>query len=273
MDEITGLERAAAAHWRGTEEEWLGGWLLRAAEGFTGRANSALPLDDPGLPLDDALGKVTGWYGARGLPPMISVPMPLDGTRPADGAPTQYGPYSQAGTVALDDELVARGWGLRPGPAFVMTADLPLTSEAVSIRGAGGKVAVSDEPDAEWLRMHRYRGRSDLPPVRLKVLTSAGSQAFVSIRDGESAVAVARLSVAEGWAGITSVEVDQAHRRRGLGTGITAACCAEAFLRGVKRVFLQVETGNEAAKALYERCGFTYSHRYHYRLAPGTDAS
>ena len=47
------LERVAAAHWRGTEEEWLGEWLLRAADGFTGRANSALPLGDPGLPLDD----------------------------------------------------------------------------------------------------------------------------------------------------------------------------------------------------------------------------
>jgi ribosomal protein S18 acetylase RimI-like enzyme len=121
--------------------------------------------------------------------------------------------------------------------------------------------------------MHRYRGRSDLPPVRLKVLMSAASQAFVSIRDGESAVAVARVSVAEDWAGITSVEVDQAFRRRGLGTAITAACCAEAFRRGVKRVFLQVEAGNEAAKTLYERCGFTYSHRYRYRLAPGTAGS
>ena len=47
------LERMAAAHWRGTEEEWLGEWLLRAADGFTGRANSALPLGDPGRPLDD----------------------------------------------------------------------------------------------------------------------------------------------------------------------------------------------------------------------------
>ena len=67
-DEIAALERVAAQHWRGTEEEWLGGWLLRAAEGFTGRANSALPLADPGLPLDEALDAVTRWYAARGLP-------------------------------------------------------------------------------------------------------------------------------------------------------------------------------------------------------------
>ncbi len=79
VETITELERVAAAHWRGTEEEWLGDWLLRAADGFTGRANSALPLGDPGLPLDEALAAVTEWYRARGLPPMIAVPTPLDG--------------------------------------------------------------------------------------------------------------------------------------------------------------------------------------------------
>ncbi len=73
-DQIIDIERVAARHWRGTEEEWLGGWLLRAAEGFTGRANSALPLGDPGLPLDSALDAVVSWYRDRGLPPMIAVP-------------------------------------------------------------------------------------------------------------------------------------------------------------------------------------------------------
>jgi hypothetical protein len=43
---IENLERAAAAGWRACEGEWLGGWLLRAAEGFTGRANSALGACD-----------------------------------------------------------------------------------------------------------------------------------------------------------------------------------------------------------------------------------
>lgn len=255
MNAIIELERTAAKHWRGTEEEWLGGWLLRAAEGFTGRANSVLPLGDPPGSLDDALRAVTGWYRDRGLPAMISVPMPLDGAS------------------TLDRELERRGWGLRSGPAFVMTADLPGplgTPDGTGRDRTPPSLRVDAEPDREWLRVHRYRGRSDLPPVRLKVLTSAPSQAFISLREGATAVAVARLSLAGGWAGITSVEVERAQRRRGLGTAITAACCAEAFARGAHRVFLQVETGNEAAKGLYERCGFSYAHRYHYRLAPGS---
>src|ERR1700744_4974728 len=100
------LERVAATHWRGTEEEWLGGWLLRAADGFTGRANSALPLGDPGRPLGAAVDAVTRWYTERGLPPAIAVPVPLDA---ADGP-----------ARALDHELGQRGWPTRSGPAFVM---------------------------------------------------------------------------------------------------------------------------------------------------------
>ena len=64
------------------------------------------------------------------------------------------------------------------------------------------------------------------------------------------------------------MEVSPAHRRRGLGSLITRAACAEALRQGVERVFLQVETANTAALALYERNGFRYSHRYHYRIAP-----
>ena len=59
---IAELEAVAAQGWRAPEEAPLGGWLLRAAEGFTGRANSALAVGDPGLPLADALttGTTTG---------------------------------------------------------------------------------------------------------------------------------------------------------------------------------------------------------------------
>jgi N-acetylglutamate synthase len=43
---------------------------------------------------------------------------------------------------------------------------------------------------------------------------------------------------------------------------------AAAADRGASRVLLQVETDNAPARALYSRCGFRESHRYHYMLAP-----
>jgi len=62
---VTDLERAAALHWQAPDIQPLGDWLLRAAAGFTGRANSALPVGDPGLPLPDAVAAVEDWYRRR----------------------------------------------------------------------------------------------------------------------------------------------------------------------------------------------------------------
>jgi N-acetylglutamate synthase len=269
------LERTAAGHWRGTEEEWLGAWLLRAADGFTGRANSALPLGDPGVPLDEALDYVTGWYRARGLPAMIAVPLPLPPTLalPPTFALPSASPVSPASSAGdshgggLDARLSERSWATRPGPAFVMVADLPL-AVAVGELPAGAAITADADPDQAWLARYHYRGTDTQPPVMSDVLTSAQAQAFISIRTGSDVLAIARLSIADGWAGLTAVEVNPNHRRAGLGTAITAAACAEAAARGVRRVFLQVEEGNAGARALYQGCGFRYSHRYHYRMAP-----
>ena len=261
---MTDLERVAAAHWRGTEEEWLGDWLLRAAGGFTGRANSALPLGDPGRPLDAALAVVTRWYRERGLPPMIAVPVPLD-----DDASREPAASRQAGVQGreLDEQLTRRSWPTRPGPAFFMVADLPLAVAASGLAGAR-EVLVSPEPDDAWAARYHYRGQDRLPPVARQVLTSAREQAFVSIRDGDGVLAIARLSIADGWAGLTAVEVHPGHRRQGLGVVVTAAACQVAGQRGVQHVFLQVEVDNAPAQAMYKRLGFRYSHRYHYRMAP-----
>jgi ribosomal protein S18 acetylase RimI-like enzyme len=265
VETITEFERIAAAHWRGTEEEWLGDWLLRAAEGFTGRANSGLPLGDPGLPLGEALETLTRWYRARGLPPMIAVPLPLE-DGPPDCCPLR----------ALDDQLTRRGWLTRPGPAFVMVADpVPAVPAAGQPAGAppatlppGAGFRADPVPDEAWLAAYHYRGQDGQPPVMRTVLTSAADQVFLSVRDGAAVLAIARLSFAAGWAGITAVEVAPQYRRAGLGGALTREAFAQAAARGIHRVFLQVEVTNAPARALYERGGFRYSHRYHYRIAP-----
>jgi ribosomal protein S18 acetylase RimI-like enzyme len=243
--DVYDTERAAALHWQAPDRETLGEWLLRAAEGFTGRANSALPLGDPGVPLPEAVILVEDWYRRRQLPPMIVVPRVL-----RQGAPR----------TPLENHLAERHWVLRPGPAFVMTADI------ADIPAPLAQVRIDPEPDASWLSLYRYRGR-ELPPVARTLLMSAPWQAFASIRRDGRAKAVGRISVAGGWAAITAVEVDPACRRQGLGAAITSALAAAAAGRGARRVLLQVDTGNAPARALYRRCGFRDSHRYHYLMA------
>jgi N-acetylglutamate synthase len=247
---IDDLERAAVPGWRACEEDRLGDWLLRAAEGFSGRANSALAVGDPGLPLPEAVGKVRRWYSDRRLPAMIAVPFPAG--RPAESA--------------LDRLLAGLGWMIRADAATVMTAGVsPVAARA---GGSASAVEVDTEPDADWLARYHYRGQ-DLPAVALTVLTSAPWQAFGSVRCGGKAIAIGRVAGAGGWAGLTAIEVDPQHRRRGLGASITTALAAQAADRGFANLYLQVTDDNTAARALYRRLGFTDHHGYHYRIASG----
>jgi N-acetylglutamate synthase len=54
----------------------------------------------------------------------------------------------------------------------------------------------------------------------------------------------------------------------GLATAITAALAAAAAALGAPSLYLQVAVGNQAARVLCARAGFTEHHGYHYRVAP-----
>ncbi|KUI02162.1 GCN5 family acetyltransferase [Mycolicibacterium acapulense] len=116
--DIRNVEHAAALAWPGVEQKWLGGWLLRAAEGHTHRGNSAVPL---GFDADaTAIPTIINWYGERGLTPWLSIPDRLFGR-------TEVPPH-------LETE--------------VMTSDL-------SAPVADERVRLTETPGDEWLRLYR----------------------------------------------------------------------------------------------------------------------
>jgi ribosomal protein S18 acetylase RimI-like enzyme len=88
------------------------------------------------------------------------------------------------------------------------------------------------------------------------------------VRDAGGVAAIARAAVDEGWVGITAVEVDPAHRRRGLGTHLLGALVRHGVGQGAHSAYLQTETTNTAARTLYERAGFAVHHTYRYVQAP-----
>ncbi|MGH8774909.1 MAG: GNAT family N-acetyltransferase [Jiangellaceae bacterium] len=245
--EIRALEAAAALGWQALESERLGGWLLRAAGGFTRRANSCLPLADPGVPLTVAVARVSHWYRERRLPPAFQVPAPLGRT--------------------LDTHLDGLGWPPAAEDVLVMTS--PAAPVAAAVRGDLPSVTVSHVPDPAWLDGYHYRG-GELPAHAREVLTNADTVGFASIDVDRRRVAFARGAVSDAsdgrrWLGVTAVEVVPDTRRRGLGQQVMAGVAAWGRGHGATDVYLQVSEHNAAALAAYAQLGFTEHHRYHYR--------
>ncbi|MGW6938590.1 GNAT family N-acetyltransferase [Streptomyces xanthophaeus] len=237
------LTTVAARSWQPLESEPLGGWTLRAAEGFTRRANSVLPLGDPGISLDDALARVTSWYAHRGLPAYVQA---------ATGA---------AGTQELlCAELERRGWTSEVSAEVRIGALAPVgdvdAPEAAAVR-------LTRTPDEEWLG--RY-GKVTDPDLARRMLVAGPSVWFAALPGGR---AIGRCVVDGRWAGFAAVTVDPAHRREGLATAVMAALAARALEEGASAAWLQVETDNAGARALYDGLGFSAHHTYHhYRAAP-----
>jgi ribosomal protein S18 acetylase RimI-like enzyme len=268
---VTELHAVMADGWQPLEREDYGGWRLRAAEGFTGRANSVLPLGPPPVSLPEAVAHAERWYAARGLPARFCLPWEL-GAGPGE---------PHAGHDPLDQELTRRGYTLdtptlcliRPtySPTAGLLAESRFSSPESAGKAASGEydVRVRDEPDEGFLGLYRYRGQ-DLPAVAARVLVSAPAQAFVSVLDRATGrtVAVGRVASAQGWSGVSAVEVAAGERRRGLGSLVMSELVRWGAACGDRAAYLQVARSNTAARALYERQGWAEHSGYHYRIQP-----
>jgi GNAT superfamily N-acetyltransferase len=249
VDPVT-LEKIAAAAWQPLEQEALGGWVLRATAGFTGRANSVLPLGDPGRPLDAALTTVAQWYAERSLPATFQLPLPL--------------------RADLDAALADRGWH-RHGAVAVLVCDLdPLRMSAHQSPEptTPATVDISAAPDQAWLATFRY-GDTPVPDVAVPMMTNTDRPLFVSARGSTGdTLGIARGAITRRWLGITAVEVAPGSRRQGLGRQLIAALAEEAARQGCRHVWLQVAHDNPGARALYDQLGFVAHHDYVYRQQP-----
>lgn len=245
------LERLAVGAWIPDEVENHRGWLLRAADGFTGRGNSALVLAPPSGGVDDHLAYVAQWYRARALPPMLAVALP----RFRD----------------LADQVQARGWTAGHG-GRVLVADLRDLPGMEAGAARPYAVTVDHECRAPWLARHHPRG-GELPDVGHRMLRRGDRVGFASASLDGDVVAIGRGVVVDGWLGINAVETAVAHRRRGLATRILEALVDWARARGATRAFLQVDLSNDVAHDVYRRAGFVDHHTYRYVVGPGAGST
>ena len=239
-------DRRAHPGWLPVEQEAVGTWLMRASAGFSNRGNSVLALGDPGVPLDEALLRITTWYDARGLPARAHV---------------------------LPDSLAAAafeaaGWE-RYEPTVLMLASL-----ARALRHTpSSEVGVQEDPvlDAGWLDADERAARhGEAARQVLEGSAEAGEVVFATVRDGEGAVSARGRGVFhDDWLGVSSLWTAPDRRGQGLGTAVLRSLLTWGAERGATTAYLQVVEADPAAIRLYESRGFERHHEYAYYVAPG----
>jgi len=220
-------------------EDKIGDWLLRAAAGFTGRANSALAVGDPGVPVPRALDKVRDFARTHGISPVAQV---------IEGSQTER-------------EIAAAGWAPHIGHAAGHVVSV-LTGP---LGGGSAEASILPEPSPEW--WETAEGTTTPGPAQRHVVTT-GEVGFGVVNVGDVTAGAVRAAVSGDILLVARLAVRPEFRRRGLAKVLMAVCGPWAAERRAKACVLQVAVGNEPALALYAALGFREHHRYRYWVPP-----
>lgn len=246
-ERIRAIEEVASRAWPAKHRQQYGGWLLRATEGVTRRANSVLPLGNPPeAQLDKALKTVETFYQQYRLPMRF-----------------QLTTTSQPPNL---DEALENNALIMDMRVEVHTA--PLNSVVVEEPQVG--IVIFGSLNRDWLQAYgRFAGYDKVTlKVRQGIMERITQEkAFATAVIGDSIVGTG-LGVIDGiWLGLFGLIVDKNHRREGIATVITQNLVTWALNHGASHGYLQVEEHNDPAKALYSTLGFKETYTYWYRVA------
>ncbi|WP_394613826.1 GNAT family N-acetyltransferase [Lentzea sp. JNUCC 0626] len=234
MHTVDHLESLCARAWPALAEVPLGNWLMRAAEGFTGRANSTLTCGDPGIPIPDALIAVERFAREHGIKPTAHV---------------------VNGSLA-EPAIEAAGWRV--------DLDHPGGSESLVMTGPLEKFAQGVAESRDLPGWWELTAGSETTAAQRHVLGSGGNVCFASIEDNGTVIAAVRGAVVEDLLHVARLAVRPSHRRQGLARRLMGELAGWGLEQGATTCVLQVAEHNEPAIRLYEDLGCTEHHRYRY---------
>jgi N-acetylglutamate synthase len=247
------LESIVADAWPAADTAELDGWLLRASGGPTHRGNSVATLAASGT--SSLLGRIEAverWYRERGQRPMF-----------------QLGPC--AAPAGLDAALAERGYVSEGGALLAAAPVADVRAASAPRAGTALSARIESSPGAGWVEMNarvsRFAGALD---GFLGFVARLGSRCrFVSVYTADGTPAAVALGIASGRRlGVYAMLATPGLRRCGAGRAALHALANDAAEAGRDELYLLVEAGNTAARALYTGAGFRDVYAYHYRAEP-----
>jgi putative acetyltransferase len=87
-------------------------------------------------------------------------------------------------------------------------------------------------------------------------ITGPGGHILMAVEDGEAIGCVALMTMKDGGFEVAKMAVTEAHKGRGIGRDLMAACIDRARAVGARRLYLETNSSLAPALGLYRRFGF-----------------
>jgi ribosomal protein S18 acetylase RimI-like enzyme len=234
------------------QQRWVDGWLVRFSPGKAKRARCINAVAPGRLDLQDKLAACGQVFIEAGLPLVVRVT-----------------PFSQPAT--LDRELDALGFSALDDTRVMVCADLPGSCETNWPEGVGllrlGHSAfahtVGQLRGSPLAQQQAHAQRLELSPVPF--------EGWALRRTADGVVFACGQVAREGdVVGLYDVFTAPESRGQGWSRRLCRELLARAANNGARLAYLQVDAGNDAARAVYRQLGFVDGYAYHYRAPPGT---
>jgi GNAT superfamily N-acetyltransferase len=246
---IIGLESRLLNAWPSFDYQAYDGWILRLANGYSKRANSATPFL-PNASLDEEL---IDHMIARFVEANVRPTFRLNGLE---------GP-------AVDERLKLRGFK-ELEPTHVLVAPI----KAADCE-ADPEVELQPQASKRWVReaAHSYGGDKADDATLMQIVSRIRQKAaFATLSLDEKPVAWGLGVVERGYVGLYDIVVAPDLRGIGLGRRVVSSLIAWGCQEGARSAYLQVREENEIARSLYGALGFETAYRYTHRVMPGRSA-
>lgn len=268
----------------------IDGWLCKRARDLPfRRANAVLPPMGAGrdpAATGEALVAIEDWYGATDQRVLIQVSSADPASDDLDALLAERGYGVEAPVDLMVGDLGEVAGLARPAARFCDVAEGTIKAKADGHRRPFAlETSVHGGTDPAWARSgHQVHGASGPSNERtagyrrmLQPLGRRALEASASTREGADVasspvrtdlVGVGYALAEQEWMGLFGMFTSPEWRGRRVATALVLALAEHAAAHDLaEHVYLQVETDNAPAQALYRGLGFTRHHGYHYRVS------
>jgi len=242
---IRSLEELAFNAWPSLQTLLYDGWVLRFADGYTKRANSANPLYYSGTDVTRKIETCEKLYRGQGLKVVFKMT-----------------PVSQP--EGLDSFLAAQGYQV-DSPTSVQLLDMSAWNQPTTTPDAVYCESLTEEWFSAFCELGSVDPQRQLTARRLLQLI-VSAKGLAAIRQNGHVVACGLGVLQDGFVGLFDIVVDRRFRRQGHGRQLVQSLLAWGQHQAAHTAYLQVMLNNEPALRLYSTLGFQEKYQYWYRV-------